>query len=75
MKTKSVTFNMPVELHWQLRTLVGHKKMSQFVCEAVRGKISEQEKKLKNSYIDAQKEQERNRVIEEWKLTEGEHWQ
>ncbi|GEM_PF-4342076 len=75
MKTKTVTFNMPVDLHWQLRVLVGPMHMSQFVCGAVREKISEAKKKLRYSYMKAEKDRKRTAAIHEWNITEGENWQ
>ncbi|MBI1976210.1 MAG: hypothetical protein HYS56_01735 [Candidatus Omnitrophica bacterium] len=75
VKTKAVTFNMPVELHWQLRVLVGPKKMSRFVCDAVKERISDQKKRLRDAYLAARQDSRREKAIDEWKITEGENWQ
>lgn len=74
MKTRAVTLSMPVELHWQLRTLVGAKKMSRFVCNAVREKISDEKDHLRHAYRQAEKDRSRKKTIGEWSLTEGEYW-
>ncbi|MBI4352912.1 MAG: hypothetical protein HY593_03205 [Candidatus Omnitrophica bacterium] len=74
MNTKAVTFSMPVFLHHQLQLLVGRSKMSQFVCEAVQEKISEEKKRLRKAYMDAKGDSERNKTLKEWSLTEAEGW-
>lgn len=75
VKTKTVTFNMPVELHWQLKVLVGSKKMSRFVCDAVQERISDQKKQLRAAYLEARMDSKRESAIHEWRITEGENWQ
>jgi len=75
MNAKHVTFNMPVSLHHQLRVFVGTNKMSKFVCAAVQDKLAEERRRLRQAYMEAEKERNRKETLDEWKITEGEGWE
>ncbi|MFC1567017.1 hypothetical protein ACFL4A_04165 [bacterium] len=74
MRYKAFTFNMPVSIHNHLKMFVGNKKMSKFVTSAVEEKLEKMEIKLKQAYIDADKDKERNKEIKIWKETNLEDW-
>ena len=74
MNAKTVTFNMPIPIYQDLRVFIGHQNMSKFVSEAVKDKLAKERDKLKLAYMQAEKEPQRRKTLEEWGVTEGENW-
>lgn len=75
MNTKTVTFNMPIPIYEDLRVFVGNNQMSKFVSLAVKEKLSKEREKLRDAYMEAEKDRQRTRDIHEWSHTEVEGWQ
>ncbi len=75
MKKINVTFSLPSETHKLLRSLVGQRKMSSFVSEAIKQALNEKKDHLKAAYIEAEKDPDRKKSIEEWDALESEGWE
>jgi hypothetical protein len=75
MKKINVTFSIPVETHELLQSLVGRSKMSSFVASVINKALHEKMETLKKAYAEAEKDPDRQKVIEDWKSLEGEDWE
>lgn len=72
MKKINVTFSIPEEINEKLHSLVTKKKLSAFVAETLDKALEEKMEALKRAYAEAEKDPERKKMIEDWKITEAE---
>lgn len=74
MKTKNVTFSMPIELVNSLHAKVGKRDLSKFVCQTIEKALAERANKLKSAYAEANEDPGQNEVSEDWKFVDNEGW-
>ncbi len=74
MKKQNVTFSIPKETIDLLQRLIGRRKLSSFVTQAIHSALKEKEEALRNAYIQANKDPDRAEVIKDWSAIEGESW-
>lgn len=75
MKKVNVTFSIPEDTRELLYSLVGQRKMSSFVAQAINKALSEKMDILKRAYKEAEKDPDRLAVIEDWKALDTEDWE
>lgn len=63
MKKINVTLSLPVDTHQKLQSLVGRRKMSAFVAQIIDKELDKQVKELKQAYIEAEVDVERQKVV------------
>jgi hypothetical protein len=75
MKKINVTFSIPIETNELLHALIGRKKLSTFVASTLNKALEEKMEALKKEYIEAEKDPDRKKTIEEWKILDAEGWE
>lgn len=75
MKKTNVTFSMPLETHRLLQSLVGKRKMSSFVTDAVDKALETKMEALKQAYIEADSDPDRKKAVKEWSALDVEGWE
>lgn len=75
MKKVNVTFSIPEDIHKQLQSFVGQRKMSAFVAQLLSEALKRKKEILKQAYIDAENDSERNQIIHDWSGIESEDWE
>ena len=75
MKKINVTFSIPTETHELLHALVGRKKLSSFVTTTLNNALEEKMEALKREYAEAEKDPDRKKTIQEWKVLDTEDWE
>ena len=75
MKKINVTFSIPVETNELLHSLVGRKKLSAFVANALDRALEEKMHNLKQAYAKAENDPNRLKTIKEWKALDTEDWE
>lgn len=75
MKTKNVTFSIPLDLIDTLQRTVGRREMSKFVAKAVEKALKEKLKKLAAEYAASENDPDVQEVIEDWKALDVEGWE
>lgn len=75
MKKINVTFSIPVETHQQLRSIVGQRKMSSFVVQAINKALEQQKGILKQAYVEAENDPDRKKTIQEWQDLDLGDWE
>jgi len=75
MKHENITLSFPSDLNALLRVKVPRRGVSKYVAEAVRKALEEDEKRelldLEAAYEEANKDVDRSRAVEEWKLLDN----
>ena len=66
MKKINVTFSLPEDTHKKLQSLVGRRKMSAFVAQAIDKELEKQVHALKQAYIEAEADVGRQKVVNDW---------
>jgi len=74
MNTVNVTFSLPEPLIRQLHAVVKKRDLSRFVSKAIEKALNEAQEILKAAYAAADKDADRNKVIEDWSLLDIEDW-
>jgi len=74
MKKINVTFSLPEEIHKKLQALVGRRKMSAFVAQAIDKELEKQIHALKQAYIEAEADADRQKVVNDWAVLGMEGW-
>lgn len=74
MKKTNVTFSIPREIVELMQGLVGRRKMSSFVAEAINKALEEKVAALKEAYAQANVDPDRAEVIKDWAAIEGDGW-
>ncbi len=74
MKKINVTFSLPEDLHKKLQALVGRRKMSGFVAQAIDKELEKQTDALKQAYMQAEADVDRRRVVNDWEVLGMEGW-
>jgi hypothetical protein len=74
MKKTNVTFSIPESLNSRLHASVEKRSLSLFVSEAIEKALKEEEENLKRAYTEANKDEDRMTLIEDWKSLDGEDW-
>ena len=75
MKKINVTFSIPEDIHKQLQSFVGQRKMSAFVAKLLSEALKRKREVLKQAYIEAENDPDRNEVISDWSGIDGEDWE
>ena len=75
MKNVFVTFSISSETHRLLRSLVGQRKMSLFVAQAITQALQQRVECLKKDYMDANQDSVRKETIDDWRVIESEDWE
>lgn len=75
MKKINVTFSIPKETNELLHGLIGRRKMSSFVTEILNKALEDKARALAQEYAEAESDKDRNEVIEDWKVLDGENWE
>ncbi len=75
MKKINVTFSIPEETHKMLHALIGQRKMSAFVAKILNQALVEEKQALKLAYIEAEKDKDRQEIIEDWQHLDAEDWE
>lgn len=74
LKKINVTLSLPVDTHQKLQSLIGRRKMSAFVAQVIDKELDRQVKELKQAYIEAEADAERQKVIRDWSALDGDDW-
>ncbi len=74
MKKVNVTFSIPSDTHKLLHSLVGQRKMSLFVTQAINDALQEKTELLKKAYAQAENDPDRNETISDWSALDLEDW-
>lgn len=69
-----LNITMDEAVYTRLKKEVRPKKMSAFITEAVRAKLSPDSSDLDAAYRAARKERWRTRLVEDWRETETDAW-
>jgi hypothetical protein len=75
MRTKTVTFSIPIELNDLLRARVGKRGLSRFVTQALKKALEEEDQQLKAAYLEATNDPERLKISKEWEVIDYEGWE
>ncbi|MCX5921727.1 MAG: hypothetical protein NTX86_00120 [Candidatus Dependentiae bacterium] len=77
MKTKNITFSLPIELVSLLQASVGKRELSKFATQAIKKALEEKNKSLKSAYAAANEDPDRIRAIKDWESldSESEGWE
>ncbi|MEQ9116395.1 MAG: hypothetical protein RLN62_06330 [Rickettsiales bacterium] len=70
MKTISITVDE--NLYYSLKKQVPAGKLSKYVSDAIKNKISANQENLALAYKEANQDKERNKTIEDWKSIDAE---
>ncbi len=65
---------LETDVYRRIRKQVPPKKLSAFLNEAAKAKLYPDVKALDRAYKAASKERWRERLADDWKVTEGEEW-
>ncbi len=74
MKKINVTFSLPKETVDLMQGLIGRRKLSSFVSEALKKALEEKVEELRNAYIEANTDPDRQETIKAWSKIDGENW-
>ncbi len=75
MKKINVTFTIPVETNKLLHSVVGRRKISSFVTQALHKALKEELEALKEAYAQAEQDPDRRSTIKDWDAIEIEGWE
>lgn len=75
MKTKNITFSLPIDIVELLQAFVEKQKMSQFAAQALRNALIEKKESLKAEYKEANKDPDRLKTIDEWRHLDIAGWE
>jgi len=75
MKTKNVTFSMPIELVNMLHSRIGKRELSKFATKAIKKALTEEMDSLKAAYAEANNDPDRLEVIKDWEALDLEGWE
>ncbi|MBA3954613.1 hypothetical protein H0X48_04820 [Candidatus Dependentiae bacterium] len=75
MKTKNVTFSIPINLINTLHSRVNKRELSRFVVKALQKALEEEAITLKAAYSDANNDADRLEALEDWQNLDSESWQ
>lgn len=75
MKKRNVTFTIPQETSDLLHSLISRRKMSSFVAEVLHRALIEKKEALKKAYSEAEKDESRRSVIDDWQELDVEDWE
>ena len=74
MGSVNVTFSIPEELNALLHVTVKRRELSRFVAEAILYAIEHKQNALKSAYDAANKDPDREEVLNDWDSIENEGW-
>ena len=72
MRTMSVS--MDEELYRSLKRAAGNRGMSRFIAEAVRERLRDTEKRLRDEYSEAENDLDRQEIVKDWDAVDTEGW-
>lgn len=75
MKKINVTFSIPEETNKLLHSLISRRKMSKFVADTLQDALVQKKDMLKKAYAEAEKDADRRKTIEDWKVLDVEDWE
>ncbi len=75
MKKINATFSIPEEMHKRLQSVIGQRKMSNFVVQAIDEALAKKAASLRSAYEAAEKDPARQEVLNDWKVFDGEGWE
>ena len=71
---KRLNITLPDDVYYQLITNVGKGKISGFLAKITRKHLETAQSYLAQCYKEASEDPDRNEVLEDWKITDGEDW-
>ena len=74
MSMKRLNITLPDDVYYQLVTNVGKGKISSFIANIAKEHLENIQSYLAQCYKEASEDSERNEVINDWKITDGEDW-
>jgi hypothetical protein len=74
LKKLNVTFSIPQETIDLMHGLIGRRKLSAFVTEALNNALKEKEEELQRAYAEANVDPDRRETVQDWSSIEGEAW-
>lgn len=74
MKSRNITFSMPIELINKLQSITRKRQLSKFVVRALEKAIEEENQSLRAAYIAAEQDEDRLKTIQEWSVLDFEDW-
>ncbi len=75
MRKINATFSIPEETSKLLHAVVGQRKISSFVTQAINDALAKEVDGLREAYKLAEKDPARQEVIDDWKVLDGEGWE
>lgn len=75
MKKVNVTFSIPPEIHKLLKSLIGQRKMSSFVAEAIKKALEQKKRLLEHAYIEAEQDKATQKELKDWDALDVEDWE
>lgn len=75
MKTKNVTFSIPLELVQSLQANINKRELSKFAAEALKKALKERMNSLKQAYADANNDPGQKEISEDWSSLDNEGWE
>ena len=75
MKKVNVTFTIPLEINKLLHSIVGRRKISSFVAQALHNALKEELEVLKKAYEQAEQDPDRRALIKDWDAIDIEGWE
>ena len=65
---------MDEELYRSLKRAAGNRGMSRFIAEAVRERLRDTEKRLRDEYSEAENDLDRQEIVKDWDAVDTEGW-
>lgn len=75
MKKINVTFTIPLETNKLLHSIIGRRKISSFVTQALNNALKEELEALKEAYAQAEQDPDRREIIKDWDAIDIEGWE
>lgn len=75
MKTKNVTFSLPIEVVNLLHAKIGKRELSKFATRAIQKALTEEVDRLRAAYAAADKDPDRLETINDWASLDNEEWE
>jgi metal-responsive CopG/Arc/MetJ family transcriptional regulator len=69
-----MSVSMDEELYRSLKRAAGNRGMSRFIAEAVRERLRDTEKRLRDEYSEAENDLDRQEIVKDWDAVDTEGW-
>lgn len=74
MKTKNMTFSLPIDVVNQLNSTIGKRELSKFAAQALKRALKEKNDSLRAAYAEANSDPGQIEVSEDWRALDNEGW-